>query len=92
MSAKPSRVLNDDNLFFGLDRNDIMALGLLFYLFQFFFKSFGIEYLSIVLTIISTSIVVSIRLKYRRKIIRDSIRYYLFKFIKFGVYNDSKTC
>ncbi len=91
MSKKPSRILNDDTLFFGLDRNDIMALGAVFYGFEFIFRPFGKEYLSLVGTLVASIVMINIRLKFRRKIIRDTFRYFVLKILKGDIYNDPKT-
>lgn len=87
---KPSRVLNDDNLFFGLDRNDIMAIGVVFYLVQMVLSIFSLEGFSLIFTGIGAIILMQIRLKFRRKIIRDTLRYFFVKIFWGGVYHDPK--
>ena len=87
---KPSRILNDNTLFFGIDRNDLMGLGLAFYFYQIILPT-GLQGYAWFSTLITAVILIHIRLKWRRRIIRDSVRYYFFKFAYLGVYNDPKT-
>jgi len=86
---KTSRILNDETLIVGLDRNDLMALAFVYFIAQNFFAIWGKEYISVVVTILALATLMNIRLKYRRKIIRDSLRYYYYKFFSGGVYRDS---
>ena len=85
---KPSRILNDDSLILGLDRNDIMALAITFYFWQVIFMPFGVDYLPLIATIVVAIFLINIRLKYRRKIIRDCLKFYYFKLFRNGVYHD----
>ena len=90
MSKKPSRILNDDNLIFGLDRFDIFGIGLCYFCVQIVLKFFGIQFLTIFAVAASILALISIRLRFRRKIIRDSLSYLLVKLTRGGVYQDPK--
>lgn len=90
MAKKPSRILNDDTLVFGLDRNDLMGLAFMFYVFQIAFRSLQKDYVALFATLIATVILINIRLKFRKKIIRDFVKFLLAKILKRGVYNDPK--
>jgi len=85
---KPSRILNDESFTLGLDRNDIMALAVVFSIGQVIFKAIGFEYLSLFATVTVGLALVGIRLRYRRKIIRDTVKYYYYRLFKGGVYSD----
>jgi hypothetical protein len=87
---KPSRILNDEALFFGLGRNDIMTLGGLFYFYQGFMGLVGFPGVGVILTIITAIILITVRMKYRKKIIRDFIFYCWVQVYRCGVYYDSK--
>lgn len=87
---RPSRILNDETLFFGLNRNDIIAIGGLFYVYQGVMTIVGYPSVAIFLALISAIGLISIRLKYRKKIIRDVLFYFYIKFLRCGVYHDPK--
>ena len=78
--------MNDDSLVFGLDRSDIMAIGVAFYFWQLVFLPLNTDYLSLIVTVVVTAVLIHIRLKYRRKIIRDTLRFYYFKWFRGGVF------
>jgi hypothetical protein len=86
---KTSRILNDESLILGLDRNDLMGLAAVYFVTQNFFSIWGKDYLSVVVTIFSAIGLMNIRLKYRRKIIRDTLRYFYYKAINGGIYSES---
>ena len=89
MAKQPSRILNDDSLVLGLDRNDIMGIAGVFYSFQIVFRPLSKEYLSLLATLIFAVLIINIRLKYRRKIIRDALYFYFTRYFKGGLYYDS---
>jgi len=91
MGRKPSRILNDDTLGFGLNPSDLIGLGVVFYILQTICFEIGYEGASLFGTLLATVILIHIRLRYRRKIIRDCLRYYYVKVFKGGVFHDPKS-
>ena len=87
---KPSRILNDETLFFGLNRNDIISIGGLFYAYQGLMTIIGYPGVAVFLAFATTLGLITIRLKFRKKIIRDVLFYYWIKFYRCGVYHDPK--
>jgi hypothetical protein len=84
MKQQPSRILNEPSNFMGLTTADIMGLSVVFMLFQRLLYFFGLEFLAIIITLIAAVFLSVIRMKYRRKIIRDSLKYYYFKWVLSG--------
>lgn len=66
-----SRVLNDNTLFFGLDFNDVIALGVVLIISQSVLKIFEKQNLAILVPFVTMLILIPIRLHHRRRIIRD---------------------
>jgi hypothetical protein len=85
---KTSRVLNDESYFLGLSYNDISGAGIFLLVLIFISKALGIESMLCSLAVALSGLVmlIPIRLKFRRKIIRDTLRYSLFN----GVIHVSK--
>lgn len=85
---KTSRVLNDQSYFLGLSYNDISGAGILLLLLIFVFKLLGIQnmFWALIITILTLSSLIPVRMSFRRKIIRDSFKY----FLKNGVIRVSK--
>ncbi len=77
IKRKTSRVLNDDSYFLGLSYNDISGAGIFLLLLIFIGKMLGLKsmFWALALTVALLFFLIPIRLRFRRKIIRDSIRY-----------------
>lgn len=87
-NRKTSRVLNDEAYFLGLSYNDITGTGVFLLMLIIIGKIVGLESMlwALILSIGLLFVLIPIRLKYRRKILRDSLKYALMK----GVINVSK--
>jgi hypothetical protein len=74
---KTSRVLNDESYFLGLSYNDITGAGLLLLGLLLLSKVLGIKSMlwALIATITSLVMLIPVRLKFRRKILRDSLKY-----------------
>lgn len=74
---KTSRVLNDESYFLGLSYNDITGAGLFLLGLILLSKALGIKSMlwALMVTITALVMLIPIRLKFRRKILRDSIKY-----------------
>lgn len=74
---KTSRVLNDESYFLGLSYNDITGAGLLLLSLLLLSKILGIKSMlwALMATITSLVMLIPVRLKFRRKILRDSLKY-----------------
>lgn len=78
---QPLRILNEPPAFFGLSIMDLAGLGWCLVLSQALLEPFGLGILSLVLTSFIAAAIATLRLRYRRKIIRDSIRMLFRRFI-----------
>lgn len=85
---KTSRILNDDSYFLGLSYTDISGAGIVLLVQILIFKFLGVQNMiwALMITIAGLGFIVPIRLSFRRKIIRDSLKY----FFKNGVIHVSK--
>ncbi|GEM_PF-2055186 len=85
---KTSRVLNDESYFLGLSYNDITGAGILLLGLLLLSKIIGVKSMlwALMFTISVLVMLIPIRLRYRRKILRDSLKYLL----KNGVTHVSK--
>ncbi|MFM6927188.1 MAG: hypothetical protein ACKOX6_01920 [Bdellovibrio sp.] len=85
---KTSRVLNDESYFLGLSYNDITGAGILLLGLLLLSKIIGVKSMlwALMFTISVLVMLIPIRLGYRRKILRDSLKYLL----KNGVTHVSK--
>lgn len=85
---KTSRVLNDESYFLGLSYNDISGAGIFLLVLIMIGKMIGIQsqLWALVITVSILVFLIPVRLKYRRKIIRDSFNYLVTQ----GVINVSK--
>ena len=85
---KTSRVLNDESYFLGLSYNDISGAGIFLLVLIMIGKMIGIQsqLWALVATVSILVFLIPVRLKYRRKIIRDSFKYLFTQ----GVINVSK--
>lgn len=85
---KTSRILNDQSYFLGLSYNDITFSGVFLLVLIILGKIFKIQsqMWALILTVSLLMFLIPIRMKFRRKIIRDSIKYLLVN----GVQNVSK--
>lgn len=74
---KTSRVLNDESYFLGLSYGDITGTGVFLLVLLLTGKAMGIQSMlwALVLSVTVLLLLIPIRLKFRRKIIRDSIKY-----------------
>lgn len=87
---KTSRVLNDESYFLGLSYNDITGAGLFLLGLIVLSKVLGIKSMlwALMATITILVLLIPIRLKFRRKILRDTIRYVF----RNGVNHVSRDC
>lgn len=85
---KTSRILNDESYFLGLSYNDISGAGIFLLVLIMIGKMIGIQsqLWALVATVSILVFLIPVRLKYRRKIIRDSFKYLFTQ----GVVNVSK--
>lgn len=85
---KTSRVLNDESYFLGLSYNDISGAGIFLLVLILIFKFLEIKNMvwALVITIVILASLIPIRVSFRRKIIRDSLKY----FFRNGVLHVSK--
>lgn len=76
---KTSRVLNDESYFLGLSYNDITGAGVLLLVLLFVSKMMGVKSMlwALMVTISVLVMLIPIRLRYRRKILRDTLKYLL---------------
>lgn len=76
---KTSRVLNDQSYFLGLSYNDITGAGILLLGLLLISKALGMKSMlwALMLTISVLVMLIPIRLRFRRKILRDSLKYLL---------------
>lgn len=74
---KTSRVLNDESYLLGLSYNDITGAGVFLLSLLLIGKSLGMESMlwALVLTVSLLTSLIPIRLRFRRKILRDSLKY-----------------
>ncbi len=74
---KTSRVLNDDAYLLGLTYTDISGAGAFLFVLLMIGKALGIKSMlwALLLTISLLVILIPVRLRFRKKIIRDSLKY-----------------
>ncbi len=74
---KTSRVLNDESYFLGLSYNDITGAGVLLLGLLLLSKILGIKSMlwALMMTITALVMLIPVRLKFRRKILRDGLKY-----------------
>ena len=74
---KTSRVLNDESYFLGLSYNDITGAGVLLLGLLLLSKILGVKSMlwALMVTITALVMLIPVRLKFRRKILRDSFKY-----------------
>ncbi len=73
-----SRLLNDNGNVLGLNAADLVSGVAVLIVSAEILKPLGIEVFSVPLACLSIVMLIPVRLRYRRKIIRDTIRAYLF--------------
>ncbi|HPI39345.1 MAG TPA: hypothetical protein PLJ21_00990 [Pseudobdellovibrionaceae bacterium] len=80
---EPSSHVNNKSVFFGLSFSDVSSLGamlsILLFLNKEIFKNLNFSYWALSMTVFAAFLLIPIRIKYRRKIIRDSIKFFLKK-------------
>lgn len=74
---RPSRVLNERSVLLGLDFPDLVGLACILIVLQLLLKPFNLEFFALVGTGIATILLMPLRLRFRRKIIRDTIMRFL---------------
>jgi hypothetical protein len=74
--ARPARLLNDQRGVFGLGMGDFAAAIVLFVLLSAALEETPFAILSLPLSIVALAALSPIRLTQRRKIIRDTLRFY----------------
>ncbi len=72
-----SRVLNDNGSVLGLNIYDLIGSVTVLVITSELFRPVGLEFLSVVIAVLSLVCLIPIRLRYRRKIIRDAIGFYI---------------
>ncbi len=72
---KPSHTLNIKPNFFGLTLDDLLFLSITYSLLQVLFLSLGLEILAIFFVFLIALFLIPIRLKFRRGIIRDYLKF-----------------
>lgn len=85
MKQIPSRVLNEPSNIMGLISTDILAISGVFVISQRLLYYVGLEIFAILIAFVLAIGLSVVRMKYRRKIIRDSIIYFFSKYICSGV-------
>lgn len=71
---QPLRILNEPPAFFGLSIFDLAGLGWCLVLSHSLLEPMGLGLLSLLLTAFAAAALATLRMRYRRKIIRDSAR------------------
>lgn len=84
MKQTPSRILNEPSNVMGLTGSDILGLAVLFMLAQRALYIFGLEVFALLIAVPAGIALAMIRMKYRRKIIRDSLAYFYWKYLLSG--------
>lgn len=76
---KTSRVLNDESYFLGLSYNDITGAGILLLALLLVSKALGVKSMlwALMITISVLVMLIPVRLRFRRKILRDALKYVL---------------
>jgi hypothetical protein len=72
-----SRVLNDSGSVLGLNIYDLIGAVAALVITSELLRPVGLEFLSVIIGILSLVFLVPIRLKFRRKIIRDTVGFYI---------------
>ncbi len=90
MRTRPSRVINENSNVMGLQIVDLFALGCLYWMIQAALFPFALELLAIPVIAIIAGWLIRVRLKYRRRIVRDTLKHYLIAIFSEGVYFDGK--
>jgi hypothetical protein len=77
---EPSKQLNNKSVLFGLSYSDVSTLGgmlaLILSVNKHFIGALQVSYWGLLFTLAVGFLLIPIRIKYRRKIIRDSLRYF----------------
>lgn len=71
---QPMRILNEPPAFFGLSIFDLAGLGWCLVITNSLLEPFDLGILSLVATAFLAAALATLRMRYRRKIIRDSVR------------------
>ena len=75
--VRPSRTLNEKSVLLGLDFADVVGLACLLIVLQVVLKPFRLEFFALVGTGVVAALLMPLRLKFRRKIIRDTIKRFM---------------
>ena len=75
MTVTPSRSLNEKSGFLGLTPLDLACLGYLLVFSNGLFTSVGLDWVSFIITGMAAYVLISLRLKFRKKVIRDFLKY-----------------
>ncbi len=80
---EPSSHINNKSVLFGLSFSDISALGAglagLLFLNKHLFKNLNFSYWALSFILLIGFLIIPIRINYRRKMIRDAIKYFFKK-------------
>lgn len=87
MKKTPSRVLNENGILLSLSAMDFVGIGLIYLISQQIFVPLRLELIPLLLMVITVVVVSGVRMKCRKKIIRDTLRYLYFKLLFSGFYN-----
>jgi hypothetical protein len=85
MTIKALKNLSKDEMYFGLNTEDIINVALFIFLLRLTIVNVNHTYILIVTSILLTSFLSYIRLNFRRKIIRDTIAFYYFYLVHYKV-------
>lgn len=89
---KTSRILNDDSYILGLSYNDISGAGIFLLALIIIFKACGFQNMiwALLITVASLACLIPIRMTFRRKILRDSLKYLFRKGVIYVSKNSGK--
>lgn len=77
MSLQPKRFLNETSFFLGLEYSDTIYLASIFIILHKVSEYFGTKILGTILIILITLSLITIRLKYRKGVILETMKFFL---------------
>lgn len=87
-SIPSSRLVNEKVTYAGLSQEDILTIVISFFLPFSFLGLFDLELMAIPISLLCGAILISTRLRYRRRKIRDYLRFQFIRFFRNGVIYD----
>lgn len=85
---RSSRVINENSNVMGLEISDLLGLAGVYWLLQAFLFPFGLELLAVPLIAIMAILLIRVRLRHRRRVLRDTVRFYSIRAFKNGAFYD----